>query len=376
MERERFDRAHLLSPFPTDVGVSIVCHNNRDKLLATMASLEAAGCPRSAILVVDVASTDGTVDWLRQAYPGITIRTLARNDGPSPGRNVGIKESAFPYVFLMDADVQVQPETIQRLRAAMAEDAAIKIGSPIVVHANAPDTIQYAEGSLHFICEAINPWLDRPLAARGARPLDIGVAPTCGLLLEREAAIWVGLFDERYFIGKEDGDFTHRTRLAGYRILELPSALVIHQSRPRGTWLFYYQIRNRWHFMLKNYQVSTLLLILPCLAIHEPLQALVLHAKGHASVYWRAVGGLLRLLPSLPRDRALTRRIRVVPDAALLRADSLIIREDLASNPMVRFGKQAYEGWLRAYWTLLQHTFLAGARRSADRAAAVRHPAS
>src|SRR5439155_7595073 len=210
-------------------------------------------------------------------------------------------------------------------------------------HVGAPDTIQYAGGSLHFICEAINPWLDRPLADRGPTPADIGVAPTCGLLLDRAAAIEVGLFDERYFIGKEDGDFTHRVRLAGYRILELPGALVLHHSRPRGNWLFYYQIRNRWHFMLKNYQWRTLVCILPALLVHEPLQLVVLHAQGHARVYWKSVAGLFGLLPALPRDRALTRRIRAVPDAALLKSDSLLIRDDLARNPVVRAGRRAYE---------------------------------
>jgi len=363
-----------IAPFPDDVGVSIVCHNNLDKMRLTLPSLDAAGCPHSAILVVDVASTDGTLDWLRREYPAIRTRTLERNDGPSPGRNVGIRECRFPYVFLMDADVQVLPETIQRLRRAMAADPAIKIGSPIVVHAGAPDTIQYADGSLHFICEAINPWLDRPLAERGQTPKDIGVAPTCGLLLDRGASIEVGLFDERYFIGKEDGDFTHRIRLAGYRILELPDALVLHQSRPRGAWLFYYQIRNRWHFMLKNYQWSTLLLVLPCLAIHEPLQAIVLHAKGHARVYWKAVAGLIALLPSLRDDRAVANRIRVVPDAALLRADRLIIRDDLASHGLVRLGKETYEGFLRGYWRLLQRTILAGATRAPVIRAEARRP--
>jgi len=71
------------------------------------------------------------------------------------------------------------------------------------------------------------------------------------------------------------GDFIYRIGMAGYRIRELPEALVLHDSRPRGTWLFYYQIRNRWHFMLKNYQWRTLLLITPCLLIHEPLQLAV-----------------------------------------------------------------------------------------------------
>ena len=336
-----------------------MCHDNLDTLKPALASLDAACCPHSAILVVNVASTDETVAWLRERYPGVRIESLDRNDGPSPGRNVGIRETRQPFVFLMDADVQVRPDTIQRLRAAMAEDARIKIGSPIVVHANAPDVIQYAGGSLHFICEAINPWMDRPLAERGAGPEDVGVASTCGLLLDRAVAIDVGLFDERYFIGKEDGDFTHRVALAGYRILELPDALVLHRSRPRGTWLFYYQIRNRWHFMLKNYQWRTLVCILPCLAIHEPLQLIVLHLKGHARVYWKAVGGLLALLPALPRDRAVANRIRKVPDGRLLRSDHLIIRGDLAQNALVKLGQRAYEGFLSGYWRLLTHTVLA-----------------
>lgn len=347
-----------MTSFPADVGVAIVSHNGRELLAGALRSLAEAGCPPSSVLVVDVASSDGTGGWLRAAWPDVRVRRIARNDGPDPGRNLGIRETPHRYVFLMDADVLVQPETIQRLRAAMDEDPRIKIGSPIVVHEGDPATIQYAGGSLHFICEAINPWRDRPLAERGRDPRDVNVAPTCGLLLEREAAIGIGLFDDRYFIGKEDGDFTHRARLAGYRIRELPGALVLHRSRPRGTWLFYYQIRNRWHLMLKNYQWRTLVAILPCLLVHEPLQLLVLHAKGHGRVYWRAVGGLIAMLPSLRRDRELTRRIRTVSDAALLQAGRLIVREDLSSHALVRAGKSGYEACLRGYWRLLTRTVL------------------
>jgi GT2 family glycosyltransferase len=349
----------MSTPFPLDVGVAVVCHDNLDKLPATLASIDATGCPHDRLLVVDVLSTDGTVQWLRDTYPAVRVLMLDRNDGPSPGRNVAIRETAQPYVFLMDADVQVAPDTIQRLRAAMAADPAIKIGSPIVVHVNNPAVIQYAQGSLHFICEAINPWMDRPLAERGDAPADIGVAPTCGLLLDRAAAIDVGLFDERYFIGKEDGDFTHRVRLAGYRIVELPDALVRHHSRPRGNWLFYYQIRNRWHFMLKNYQLRTLIAIAPCLAVHEPLQLILLHVKGHGGTYWKAVRGLIAMLPDLSRDRAQVARFRKLPDGALLKSDRLIVRDDLMT-PLARLGKGVYEGWLAAYWSLLRHTVLAG----------------
>ena len=344
--------------FPADVAVAIVSHDNLKPLPGTLDSLAAAGCPPSQIAVVDVASTDGTGEWLKNTWPAITVHRLEKNDGPGPGRNVGILRADKPFVFLMDADVVIRPNTVQLLKAAMDADSSIKIGSPIVVHASRPDTIQYAGGALHYICEAVNPWLDKPLALRGTEPRDIGAAPTCALLLDRAAAIDIGLFDERYFIGKEDGDFTHRCKMAGHTMLELPAALVLHHSRPRGTWLFYYQIRNRWHFMLKNYQVSTLLLIGPPLLIHEPLQAVVLFAKGHGLVYLKALWGLVKLLPALPRDRALANRIRRRRDAELLVTGPLIIRQDLASNFFVRHGRAAYEGLLNGYWRLLQKTVL------------------
>ena len=71
-----------MTQFPRDVGVAIVSHNGRDKLAPTIASLDAAGCPRSAVRVFDVLSTDGTPDWLAAGYPDIQIVRLARNDGP------------------------------------------------------------------------------------------------------------------------------------------------------------------------------------------------------------------------------------------------------------------------------------------------------
>jgi GT2 family glycosyltransferase len=344
--------------FPADVDTAIVSHNNLEVLPAALESLAAAGCPPQRITVVDVASTDGTGAWLKTNWPAVRVRRLDTNAGPSPGRNVGIVEATAPYVLLMDADVVVRPDAVQKLRAGMAADRNAKVGSPIVVHASRPDTIQYAAGALHFICEAINPWLDRPLRDRGADPLDIGAAPTCALLLDRAAAIDIGLFDERYFIGKEDGDFTHRVKMAGYAILELPDALVLHHSRPRGTWLFYYQIRNRWHFILKNYQWRTIVCLVPPLLVHEPLQFLVLASKGHALTYVKAVAGLIAMLPALPRDRALARRIRRRPDRDLLISGPLIVRDDLAANALVRHGKSAYERALDGYWRFLKRTVL------------------
>jgi len=261
-------------------------------------------------------------------------------------------------VLLMDADVRVQPDTIPWLHAALMANPAIKVGSPMVVHADRPTVIQYGGGAVHYVCEAVNPWRNRSLRERGDVAASIGAAPGCALLLDRETAIEVGLFDERYFIGKEDGDFTYRVKLAGHDICEVPQAVVHHRSRPRNAWLFYYQIRNRWHFILKNYQWQTIVCLVPALLVYEPLQLLVLVAKGHGWTYLRAVGGLIAMLPALPRDRTFIRRIRRRPDRALLVSAPIVVGDALAGNVVVRLGKGLYEWLLNGYWRVLRSTVL------------------
>ena len=208
--------------FPSDIGVSIVAHNARGYIGRLLDSLSAAGCPPSSICVVDVASTDGLGEWLAAAWPGVLRSRLERNDGPSPGRNVGIRWwTGRRFVLLLDADVQLEPDTVTLLTRRWSANRDLEDWQPGGRRtATGPISSSYADTHLHFICEAINPYLDRSLAERGTDVRDIGVASTCALLLDRGVAIEAGLFDERYFIGKEDGDFTHRVKLAGHGILD------------------------------------------------------------------------------------------------------------------------------------------------------------
>jgi GT2 family glycosyltransferase len=339
-----------MTKFPVDVSVVIVAHNRINTLPVTLNSLRAAGCPVEKISVVDVASTDGTMDWMRSWLPGIRALRLEANDGPNPGRNLGLTSASEPYVLLMDADVMVEPDTVPMLRSVMAEDANIGIASPVVVYADRPEIIQYAGTNLHFLCEAVNPWQGRSVQERGTAIQDIGVASANALLVSREAARKIGLFDERYFMGKEDGDFTFRMRLAGHRIVEVPQARIRHDVTKRGTGLYYYQLRNRWYLMLKNYQLRTLVFLAPVLVFHELLQLSLLSVKGHSLTYLKAITGLIKMLPGLRAERMAVSRIRVRPDCEVLMSGTMVMREDLLSNEVARKGKAFYEKILAAYW--------------------------
>ena len=98
--------------------------------------------------------------------------------------------------------------------------------------------------------------------------------------------------------------------------------------------------------------------IVPALLVHEPVQFAVLVAKGHATTYFRALAGLFTLLPTLPRDRALAKRIRRRRDRDLLVSAPMVARDDLVGSGLLKRGKLWYEGALDAYWRFLTRTVL------------------
>jgi GT2 family glycosyltransferase len=340
--------------FPDDVDVAVVSHNGRTTLPRVLECLRQAGAPDDRIVVYDIGSTDGTASWLGEAWPGVRVARFADNVGPNPARNRALRDAARPALLLLDSDAFLRPDAPQRLRAALDRTTHVGTVTPVAVYAEHPSRIQYAGVELHFLCEAVNPWMNRALADRGPERRDIGSAAGVALLIDVEAARRIGLWDERYFMGKDDGDFCYRLRLAGYRLIEEPQAIVEHGSRPRSAWMFPYQIRNRWYFMLKNYRVRTLVVLLPALCLHETLQFTLLVLKGHFGAWWKALRDLAAWLPALPAIRRAVQATRTVGDRPLLVAAPLVVRDDLLTGHAGPI-KRVYDGWLHVYWRMARH---------------------
>ena len=244
------------------VHVIIVNWNGRDHLVSCLPSLMATTYSNFQVAVLDNGSTDDSLLWLQKQYPQVNTSALGRNLGFASANNLGLRHALHAganYAVLLNNDTRVEPDWLTELVAAAESDPAAAI-------CQARQRTWDGHQEIHF--RFIPAWAEAqqeclPLMPPGP-PGSAPFASGCAMLLRCKALRDIGLFDERYFMYVEDVDLSLRAWIAGYRVLDVPSAVVYHRmigsasnSRQRMFWGY----RNQLTTLLKLYQPQTLRLL-------------------------------------------------------------------------------------------------------------------
>lgn len=222
------------SAVPPSVAVVVLTWNGRDLTLDCLRSLEAVTTPNVRVMVVDNASTDGTVDAIRARYGDrIDILENPANLGFAAGNNAGIRramDDGARFVLLLNNDTTVAPNFIDELLPPMRESDTIGIATPKIYFAEPPNRIWYAGGEIS-LWRGIARHVGIRETDRGQhdRPRDVDYASGCALLARREVFERAGLLDESYRAYFEDADLCMRAARAGFRIRYVPTAKVWHR---------------------------------------------------------------------------------------------------------------------------------------------------
>ncbi len=335
-----------------DVSVGIVNFNGLDILPDTIRSIIASLHPVREIIVADNGSTDGSLEWLQGGRGEFRLLALGRNSGSAGARNILIAAARSEYVMLLDNDVSLEPETIGRLLKTMQQVPDAGLCHPETMDSSDPDAYHYNGGYIHYLGALIA--RDRP-APGAVRPSHESFDVVAGgaILVRRAHALEIGCFDDDYFFNWEDGDFAARMTLSGHLCLNVPDALAHHRGKLRGTSKVFYQVRNRWFFMLKLYDARTLVLVLPMLCIFEILQSTLLLKKGVWGAYWRANLAVIRSLPNLMKKRTAFMRTKKVCDRDWLKAGPMYVPASMGRpGAMQRAAERLFYGISGAYWRL------------------------
>lgn len=222
------------STAPPSVVVVVLTWNGRDLTLDCLRSLEAVTTPNVRRMVVDNASSDGTVEAIHARYGDrVEVVVNASNLGYAGGNNVGIKKAlddGARFVLLLNNDTTVSPTFVDELMRAAQENDAIGVAAPKIYYAEPPNRIWYAGGEISLWRGTARHIGIRQLdRGQHDRPRDVDYASGCALLARREVFERAGLLDESYRAYFEDADLCMRAARAGYRIRYVPTAQVWHR---------------------------------------------------------------------------------------------------------------------------------------------------
>ena len=235
-----------MTPSDPDVTIVIVAYNSRDDLEACLGSIrDHAGGVATETILVDNASTDDTVPWVRAEHPEVTLIELDRNLGVG-SRYMGIERARGRHTMIIDSDAALTPQALPTMVRALDENPGWGLVGPKLLN---PD------GTLQLSCRRWPPlllplmrrppldrWLEdsRPVHRHLMTDVDhdrvrpvLYVLGACQLF-RSELAARAGRFETRSVIGPDDIDWCIRIRDAGGEVVYLPTAEVVHAYQRRS----------------------------------------------------------------------------------------------------------------------------------------------
>ena len=297
------------------VTVIIVNWNGGHLLAQCLRDLLRQSVQPARILVMDNGSSDGSAEQAAQ-LPGVTVRLLGQNFGFAGGNNRAFSECDTEYVALLNPDAFPESDWLEKLvAAAEVHPEMAALGSRQMMHGT--DNVVDGLGDVYHVSGLV--WRDGYgclLRDSDALPREIFSSCSGAVLYRRDALVNVGGFDEDYFCYVEDVDLGFRLRLAGYRTMYVPDAVVHHVGSAttggqHSDFSVYHGHRNLVWTFVKNMPGVLFWLLLPLHVVLNLVSILWFALRGQGAVILRAKRDALLGLPKMWRKRQQIQKARV-----------------------------------------------------------------
>lgn len=208
------------APSATTLSLVVLSHNRKDALLATLAALATDGeTSKAELIVVDNASTDGSVETVRERFPGARVVALDTNIGVG-AFNRGVAEASGDVVLVLDDDAIPEPGAVARAMQMLRDRPE---AWAVTLHPRHPS-------------DGRSEW---PFAEQS--PSDDWPVMGCANLVRRWAWARAGGYEPAFFLYRNDTDLALKIRALGGRVLFDPALVVRHHSpiakRKSDRWL-------------------------------------------------------------------------------------------------------------------------------------------
>lgn len=221
-----------------DLSISIVSWNTRDVLDQCLKSVyDNTQGIEFEVIVVDNASSDDTVQMVRDKYPQVRLIVNTENVGFARANNQALAVSSGDHFALLNPDTVVQPNALNRLVAFCSSQPQCGACGPMLL--NPDETLQPSWAALPSLRQEVLGRQDRaidstdysslgPAELSNMDPFSVGWLGGACLVVLRSVIDLVGPMDEGYFMYCEETDWCWRIAQAGFGIYYVPSASVVH----------------------------------------------------------------------------------------------------------------------------------------------------
>lgn len=239
--------------------VVVVSWNGEEFLESCLEALTSQSLPVESyeVIVVDNGSTDRSVSLVRQQFPTVQIIEAGKNLGYAGGANLGWHHGSGSVLALLNQDTIPRPGWLSALVGALDDPTVGIAGSKILD----PDgrTLQHAGAHLDWpLVEGLHYGRGELDSGQYNRAREVEFVTGAALAGRKDVLEQVGFMDKGFFPGYfEDADLCLRVRKAGYRVLYIPQAAVLHRESasfeqlPIGKGAIVY--RSRLRFILRNF---------------------------------------------------------------------------------------------------------------------------
>lgn len=248
-------------------------------VLACLRSLLNLDYPRKEIVLIDNASTDGSVDAVCDEFPAVRVIRNAVNVGFGPALNQGIRATSAPYLAFVNNDAMLDRDWLKATVKALAQEQGAALATGPVELVEFPGVLWGCGGRVDLLTGLA--WDVGKGSRERPDSVDVDYVQACVLLAKRDVLERAGLWDGEYFLYFEDTDLACRLRSMGYRFRVLPTATVYHhglsstmRAIPRRK--FYLFVRSNLRFVLKNFPWRFKATAVPLLLLFYTLLSVVI----------------------------------------------------------------------------------------------------
>lgn len=316
---------------PGSISVVVVNYNAGSLLARALASLASQARPPDEVIVVDNASSDGSLDLVPwDQYPTMRLIRMDSNAGFAAASNLAAREANSEWLAMLNCDATADPGWLAAMASAAARHPEIGIFASAQTLMDDPRKLDGAGDVMSVTGLAWRGGYGGPTTALPDEGCCFG-ACAAGAFVSRALFLRLGGFEESFFCYLEDLDFSYRARLVGQDCVFVPTARILHKGAACSNsrvWPLRMSARNRVLMLVRNTPLGLALAIWPLLLLGALLS--VIHGARHG----QAAAVLLGFMDAARNLRiALAQRRRIAPplfpSANLLRG--------LSWNPLAVF---------------------------------------